>query len=156
MIYNSLQRGYVALLSVIIIGAMLLTMTIGVGQSGWYTRFMVLGAEAKQESKTLAANCMNEAIAHIMVDPLWRGSATTSYGSGVCYVYPIQIHYPQTQQITIRTKAEVRGAITNLVSEYNMQSIHLDTIPLDVSVLPLPSAVIIPTQQSLIEIEAMP
>ena len=151
------QEGYIALLSTIIIGAVLLTMTIGAGQSGWYTRFMVLGTEAKQQSKTLASGCINHALARVMADTVWHGDATTTSNAGTCYVFPVQKNFPEINHVTIRVRAVVRGAMTNLVSEFNMNDINVNTTPQSVPISPpLISPNIAPSINSIVEVGVMP
>ena len=154
---NTVNGGYIALLSTVIISAVLLSMTVGAGQSGWYNRFMVLGAEAKLQSKIVASGCINEALAKLMIDLDWSGDATSTYGVGTCYVYPVQINYPQNQIVTIRVRGEVRGAITNIVSEFDMKDINLTSDPKAVPVTPpLTSGIILPAVRSFLEVGVMP
>ncbi len=149
--------GYIALLSTIIISAVLLSMTVGAGQSGWYTRFMVLGAEAKLQSHIVASGCVSEALARLIIDLDWSGDVTSTYGAGTCYVYPIQNNFPQNQIVTIRVRGEVRGAFTNIVSEYEMKDINLSSNPKAIPVTPpLTSSNILPTVKSFLEVGAMP
>ncbi len=151
------NRGYIALLSTIIIGAVLLTITVGAGQSGWFTRFAVLGAEAKFQSHTLASGCINQALATVLVNPKWNGNATTTYSYGSCYVYPLQKHYPHPHVVTIKAQGVVRGAITNVVSEFNMADIHIDESPEAVPVPPPQSSPdVVPTVDSFLEVTVMP
>lgn len=154
---DNLNDGYVALISSIIIGAVLLTMTASAGKSGWYTRFMVLGAEAKQQSRTLAAACINEALARVMIDPIWNGDATSTNAIGTCYMYPIQKNYPQNNWVTLRVRGEARGAVTNIVSEFNMHEIHLNVVPEIIPVVPpQTSSNIVPIVKSFMEVGVMP
>jgi hypothetical protein len=130
---NSRQNGYVALLSTIIIGAVLLVITIEAGQSGWHTRFMVLGRELKMQSRNLAYSCTNQTLSFVLTDTGYVGGATTTSETGNCYVYPTEMNYPTAGHLTIRTQADVQGSITNLVTEYDMNNFHLDSSPLPVS-----------------------
>ena len=116
--------GYVALLSTMIIGAMLLIMTMEAGQLGWHTRYLVLGTEAKEQSRTIAENCTNQAVAHLITDVNWTGSATNTYKFGTCYVWPLQKNYPVREQLTIKVQTVVWGRVTNLVSVYDMGDIN--------------------------------
>lgn len=157
---NNLCRnkgGYIALLSTVIISAVLLSMTVGAGQSGWYTRFVVLGAEAKLQSKIVASGCIEEALAKLMIDLDWSGDATSTYGVGTCYVYPVQINYPQNQIVTIRVRGEVQGAFTNIISEFEMKDISLTSIPKAITATPpLTPSNILPTAKSFLEVGVMP
>ena len=132
-------------------------MTIGAGQSGWYTRFMVLGAEAKQQSKILASGCISHALARVMADTVWNGNATMTSYAGTCYVFPIQKNFPEVRKVTIQVRAVVRGAMTNLVAEFDMNDINVDTTPQSVPISPrLISPNIAPSMNSIVEVGVMP
>ncbi len=152
-----LQSGYVALISTIIIGAVLLVMTIEAGQAGWYTRFIVLGTEAKMQSRTLAQSCAEQALAKTVTDPQWSGGATTTSSSGSCYIFPLQKNHPTSEALTLRVQAVVRGSYTNLVLIYNMHDIRQTATAQE---LPPPVRVtepnIIPTLISVTEVAVLP
>ena len=154
---STYTQGYIALLSTIIIGAMLITITVGAGRSGWYTRFALLGAEAKMQSHTRATGCVNQALAILLINPRWNGDVTATYSDGTCYVYPLQKNYPQPQLVTIKVRGEVQGAITNLVAEFNMMEINIGVIS---GVVPIvsqhTSANVVPTTDSIWEVGVMP
>jgi hypothetical protein len=151
------QSGYVALISTIIIGAVLLVMTIEAGQAGWYTRFIVLGAEAKMQSRTLARSCAEQALAKTMTDPTWIGGATTTSSTGSCYIFPLQKNHPTNEALTIRVQAVVRGSYTNMIFVYDMHDIHQSATPKE---LPLPVRVtepnLIPELISITEVAVLP
>jgi hypothetical protein len=151
------QTGYIALVSTIIISAVLLIMTIEAGQSGWYTRLMVLGTEAKVQSRILAEGCSQQALAQIVSDGTWLGDATTSHQIGTCYVFPIQKNYPNSENVTLRIQATVRNSMTNIVTVYNMHDIHQNVSAKD---LPLPQHTslpdLIPTLVSVTEVPNLP
>ena len=139
ILYNLKENGYVALMSTIIIGAVLLVMTIEVGQSGWYTRFMVLGRESKSLSRNLAISCTNRTLLLVMKNINDGISGTTTNEIGSCYVYPVQENYPSSGHLTLRIQSDVRGSLTNLVTEYDMHNFHFEGTPLPVTALPLTS-----------------
>lgn len=66
MKYKSIgERGFVALMSVIIISAILLVLIFTLGASSFFSRFDSLDAENKQESLGLAEACVNAAMLDI-------------------------------------------------------------------------------------------
>ena len=139
--YTNKESGYVALLSTIIIGAILLVITIEAGQSGFYTRFIVLGSEAKEQSRVLAKGCSEQALGLVMADMSWVGGATTTDTvAGSCYVFPLQKNYPTSAQMTMRVQSVARGSVTNLVFIYDMGEILQTGTPLS----PLGSPPIVP------------
>jgi hypothetical protein len=127
---SSSQSGFVALLSTIIIGAILLVLTIEVGQAGFYTRFMVLGIEWKEQSRVVAQNCGEQALARALTDTAWSGGSTSTLSQGICHIYPIQKNYPSSGFLTIRVSGEVQERFTDLVQVYQMGNVYLGTIPL--------------------------
>ena len=56
---HSSQRGFIALISAVVISAILLILMTSVGASGFYARFDSLGSEAKVASRALADSCIN-------------------------------------------------------------------------------------------------
>jgi hypothetical protein len=155
--HNKRESGYVALLSTIIIGAVLLVMTIELGQSGWYTRFMVLGSEAKEQSRTLATGCSNQALGMVMANMKWAGnSTTTDTESGTCYVFPVQKNFPTPDTMTLRVQSNVSGAVTNLVLVYDMGEIHQAGAPLPHTVSPPATPTVVPVLLSWQEVVVMP
>jgi hypothetical protein len=151
---RSYQSGFVALLSTIIISAVLLVLTIEVGQAGFYTRFMVLGIEWKEQSRVAAQSCGEQALARVLTDTAWMGGSTTTLSQGVCHTYPIQKNYPSPGLLTIRVSGEVEQRFTNLVQVYQMGNIYLGTTPL--SAQSSPSPVNKPLLISSTEVAVMP
>jgi len=68
-ILKNKQTGYIALISAIIISIMLVGITFGVSQAGYFSRFGSLDAEYKKISKGLAESCINIALLKIAEDP---------------------------------------------------------------------------------------
>lgn len=132
--YQNRESGYIALLSTIIIGAVLLVMTVEAGRLGFYTRFIVLGSESKELSRVLALGCAEQAAALVVTNPVWLGSATTTDSVvGSCYIFPIQKNFPNVGEMTIRVQSVVRNSVTNVVKVYDMHEVRLVNAP-----VPLP------------------
>ena len=125
----SLESGYVALLSTIIIGAVLLLATVELAASGWSTRFAVLHNEAKAQSVRLAQSCNAAALAQLLIQPLYLGDATSTGGGGICHVYLLQKNYPTAGMLTIKTRAEVNSSVTEITQQYNLYAIHQGDTP---------------------------
>lgn len=140
--HQNKESGYIALLSTIIIGAVLLVMTVEAGRLGFSTRFMVLGSESKEQSRIQAIGCAEQAVAMVLADVQWHGEATTSDSyAGSCYVFPIQKNYPGTGQMTVRVQSVVRGSVTSIVKVYDMNEIRQVSTPVP---LPIPSPTVVP------------
>lgn len=56
------QDGFVALISTLIISAVLMSIVIGAGAAGWYARLDVLGSESKRIALSLAESCASVAL----------------------------------------------------------------------------------------------
>jgi hypothetical protein len=124
------ESGYIALLSVIIISVVLLVVTIQTGQTGWSTRFMVLGSEAKFQSKILAKGCGERALATFLADRQWMGGVTTTdVADGSCFVFPIQRNFPDQNEVTIRVQGSVRGSVTNIIFVFDATGVHQSLLP---------------------------
>lgn len=70
------QRGFVALMSTIIISAVLLVLVVGGSLSGWYSRSNVLDAELKQRSGALADACVDVILLQLASGPVTVGTTT--------------------------------------------------------------------------------
>jgi hypothetical protein len=62
MTRNSRKRGFIALISAVVIGAVLIAMMTSVGLASFYARFDALGIENKQQATALAESCINSAL----------------------------------------------------------------------------------------------
>jgi hypothetical protein len=56
------ERGFVALVSTLIISAVLMSIVIGAGAAGWYARLDALGSESKRIALSLAESCASVAL----------------------------------------------------------------------------------------------
>jgi hypothetical protein len=62
MNYQHKHHGFVALMSAVVISAILLGLMASVGLASFYARFDALGIENKRESAALAESCINVAL----------------------------------------------------------------------------------------------
>lgn len=148
------QSGFVALMSTIVIGAVLLAMTIEAGKSGFYTSILVLGNEAKEQSRLLAFECGNRSFATIVSRGGSVENETLMNGIGSCRVHEVKMEYPNKGYLTIFVTSDVRDSITNLELVYKTGNIHLiETVLSPVVVRELPFQ---PILYSAKEISVMP
>jgi hypothetical protein len=126
---NHREGGYVALLSTIIVAAVLMVAAIQSAIAGYHARFNILGTEAKEQATALAQGCADQALSAILTDPSYTGSSVTVSEDGTCEVLPIEFNTPAAGIVTIRAQAEVRGAFSNLEMQMDMHDIHIDTLP---------------------------
>jgi hypothetical protein len=108
------QQGYVALISAIIISAVLILISVGASATGFFSRFNVLDGEYKERGNQLAEACVDSELLRLSQNP---GDATTgnvSVGSDSCTVFAVLQNSPSTGEVTIETKAVVEQSVTNI------------------------------------------
>lgn len=126
---NNLQNGFVALMSVIIISAILLLVAGTLSFSGFYSRYNILDSELKDRSSALAEACVDHTLLKIATNPAYSGAATTSIGSEQCYTYPIT---PSTPTETFETLSLYKNYYTHLrikVSAPSLSIISWEELP---------------------------
>lgn len=116
------QSGFVALLSVIIIGAILTIYVFTLGISSFFSRFSALDSEQKVSSRTLAEACISVAIGNIARDVIYAPpsggqcvsvtrSCGTSDPNGTCKICAVSY---MSGVATIDVRAMSSGAYTDL------------------------------------------
>jgi len=100
----SKQRGFIALMSAIVISVLLLAITLSLGFSGFFTRFNILDSESKERSSALAEACGDTAILNLAQGLTTLGSVVV--GAGSCNIISFTPN--------IKTQACVNKAVTNL------------------------------------------
>lgn len=114
-------RGYIALISSILITIVLLTFVGAVSISGFYGRSNVLGSEIKEQSAAQAEACVNKAIADVAIGNPVAG--TVSFGSNpyangdpyTCEIIAVDADSPSAGQTTIKAQGEYLDSYTNYV-----------------------------------------
>lgn len=103
-------RGFVALMSVIIISAILLLYVFGLGASSFFARFDSLDSEYKRISLGLAESCVNAAMLNIAKDAAYAPSVTETVvvSGGTCVICP------GTNSSTVLVRAKHKGTFTNI------------------------------------------
>lgn len=106
------NRGFIALISAIIISAVLITITFTLSASSFFTRFNILSSEFKERSAALAEACGDIALLKLAQVPTYSGNETVTIGSDTCSIFPIP---PATGgQITVSAKAIFQRVVTNI------------------------------------------
>jgi hypothetical protein len=112
------KRGFIALISAIIISALLLTITLGLGFSGFFSRFNIFDSESKERSLALAEACVNMAILKLATDKDYAVTvadhAILVNDTETCSIVSLSPPPTRTFPITIRTNAIMNKAHTNL------------------------------------------
>ncbi|MBI2482117.1 MAG: hypothetical protein HYV76_00945 [Candidatus Vogelbacteria bacterium] len=125
-----MDRGYIALITTIIISLTLLMIISEQSFAGWQARFNVLNTEAKAASRALASGCVDQVLMGLIIDRSYTDTSTTTFSNGLCVIYPVNQTNPN--MIEIKVQAQVNEAYTNLMVKTN----HLFT-PLSWQELPL-------------------
>jgi hypothetical protein len=110
---KSQESGYIALISAVIISATLMVIVFGSSFSGFLTRFNLLDSEYKERSYELAFACLNIAKLKLATDSGYLGNEIITIGTDTCQILPI------TMAGTVRTKAVISQAVTNLEAVLN-------------------------------------
>jgi hypothetical protein len=130
---NISQNGFIALISILIISAVLLATTLGLAQFGIANRFFILNLEQKASSKKLAEACVHIARIQTYNDPLLIRDTPLEVPIGddgaKCHIVSIT---PNSGETTLETSAQTGEAITNLsvlVDNQNGNFISFEEIP---------------------------
>jgi hypothetical protein len=124
------ERGFVALMSVIIMSVILLVMVYTLETSSFFARFDALDGENKQVSYELAEGCVNSAMIKVAQNSSYvpaaggdclsvGGSCTGTDPQKVCKICSVGTSAGVT---TVTTRALYNGAFTNLKVSFNATS----------------------------------
>ncbi len=110
---HATQHGFIALISILIISAVLLVTTLGLAQFGIANRFFILNLEQKASSKKLAEACVHIARIQTYNDPLFVRNTPlpVPVAGGTCTIISVT---PNGNNTTIQASASTSKAITNL------------------------------------------
>lgn len=123
------NSGFLALMSSIIISAILLFITINTSFNGFYTRFNILDTEIKERSFALADSCLDIALLKFIQDSSFSGNINNSVSENSCYIGPVTTSGTQK---TFKIKGVYLNAHTNLkvvVNGTNFKVISVEEIP---------------------------
>ncbi len=108
-------RGFIALISVIVVSFVLIIAVVTLGMRGMTGRFYLLDVERKQISQALAESCVTIGILKIAVDPDYSATnVTAQVGSDTCTIVSVTPNTPVSTQATIVARGVKDGATTNL------------------------------------------
>jgi hypothetical protein len=107
------QQGFIALITTIIISAVLLAVVCAIGGTSVLHRLNIASAENLNQSKYLADACAYKALVNLAYDKNYQGNENINVsGNDTCVIEPIP---PPTQnQISLQTRAQVAKSITHL------------------------------------------
>lgn len=121
------QSGYIALISIIIIVALMMIISVAVSFSGFFSRFGILENEYKEVSSGLAEACGDAAILKLAGDWAYLGNESITVGFNNCLIVSIQDSGPQK---LIRVQGIYQKSYTNLeirVSKDVLEEINIDS-----------------------------
>lgn len=118
------QKGFIALISAIIISAILILVSTVASFRSFFGRSNILDAELKEQSVAMAEACADQALLEIANDPSYSGNATTTLaGSYECYIGSIPA--PSGGQIIFKTRSYYRDFYTNLKIVINTSDLSI-------------------------------
>lgn len=104
-------RGFIALMSAIIISAILLIVVASGSLTGFFGRMNIFDSELKERSMNLADACIDQAILKLAQNTAYTGSETiTLVGGDTCTIGSI----PSASPKTFKTQGVFRNYYTNL------------------------------------------
>jgi hypothetical protein len=148
------DRGFIALMATITIGAMMLLLTAALARSGYGVRMQVVGMEQKTMSRSVAERCVAIALMNRLKDREYGAGISLSNDEGTCDIAPL-VYDESSRLLTIRAQGKVAHSYTTLEYVYDLQDIYQGTVPLDPGVIGDPPR-LFPLQVSRQELSAMP
>ncbi len=114
------NSGFIALMSAIIISAILMLIATSLNQVGFYNNASILDSERKTQSNALANSCLHIALLHFAENSAYAGNETVTVGSSSCFIGQVT---QETSQVITTKVFYVRGiyqnAYTNLKVRVN-------------------------------------
>lgn len=109
---RNIQKGFIALISSIVMSAILLLITTTLSLSSFFTRFTILESEYKERSSALAEACVDSALVKIALDNTYSPSnEIVRVGNNTCLIKRVTTLGTQK---TIVTQGNYQESYTNL------------------------------------------
>jgi len=105
------QQGYIALVSAIVISALLMTFTFALSFSGFFARFNILNSEYKERSIGLAEACADIALLKLSENSAYTGGENVAVDGDSCHIYTVAT---VGANFEIYTDANFNSAETNI------------------------------------------
>jgi hypothetical protein len=109
------NSGFIALISAIILSAVLLLVATNLSFTGFLDRSNILDSELKKRSYALAEACADTAILKVINNPLYLGNEIVSVSGDPCLIQTVTSGNPTT----ILTKADYKNYVTKLAIKIN-------------------------------------
>lgn len=115
MLATKHPRGFIALISAIVVSFVLLVAVVTLGMRGITGRLYLLDLERKISSQALAESCVAIATIKIANDPEYGVSNfDAQVGDDVCTILSVAPNTPNSSQATLKTRGVKDGATTYL------------------------------------------
>ena len=111
------SKGFIALISTIIISAILLLVATSLSSASFYNRSNILDAELKERSFALAEGCVDAAVLKLAKNFNYSpasGGETVDIGADTCTIQSVEA---SSAGKIIKTRSEYRNFVTNLEVE---------------------------------------
>ncbi|MEK7063836.1 MAG: hypothetical protein AAB955_04080 [Patescibacteria group bacterium] len=108
-------RGFIALISTIVVSFVLILAVVTLGMRGIAGRLYLLDIEHKNTSYALAESCITVGIIKIANDPDYTGTnITVPVGTETCTLVAVTPNTPSASRATISARGAKSGATTHL------------------------------------------
>ncbi len=106
------QKGYIALVSAIIISLLLMAVAFALSFSSYFSRFNITDSSTKEISLSLAESCVDKALLSLAQNSSYGGNETiTVDGTKNCSILPVETNGSQK---TVKTSAVFQQATANI------------------------------------------
>jgi len=128
---NNFQNGFIALMSVVILSAVMIMVTITLGTVTYFSRMGEFNNESKELSYFLAYTCIDYAEFQLTIDLDYPGNEILTVGDYQCGILPITKEdgdghkKKKGKNRRVTTTATVLNSTTTLQKQFDM---YLDTI----------------------------
>ena len=112
------NRGFIALMSAIIISSILLVVVVAGSLNGFTTRFTLLDAESKQRSEAAVDACADTILSRLASDSTYAGPETVAVGSDSCQV--VGALNPSGNPRVFKVQAVVSRAYSDALITFNI------------------------------------
>lgn len=109
------HTGIIALMTVLLMGAILLLVTIGISLRSRISGNMTIDQQLSAESMRLATSCMEYALLQLSTDTDYAGDETLTVGTESCIIEPVET--PADQMRTVKTSGTVDGFVQRIKVE---------------------------------------
>lgn len=120
-----MHRGFIALISTVIISAILLTVIVAGSLTGFNSRFNVFDAESKERSHALADACVDIVLIRLSYDATYGGPETIPVGDDECQV--VGTVDPISNPRVYKLKGGFQDAHTNLLVTIEVNTLEISS-----------------------------